>query len=94
MKTLNDTPPAVTTAPSESEFDEGVARIAAARLLAEGHTAGSVREYAARNPKADYMFLAIADAMDGLRAEGFDPAAFAAKLHAGNAPAQSPAEEA
>jgi len=70
MNTLNDTPPAVTIDAPEPEFGEGAARLAAAALLAKGHSAEDVREYAADRPEAGYMWRPIAGAMDALAAEG------------------------
>jgi hypothetical protein len=69
IMTVNDPPPAVTTDPPEPEFGKDVARLAAAALVAKGHTAEDVREYAADRPAAGYMWRPIAAAMDALLGE-------------------------
>lgn len=85
MATLNDTPAGATTAlpgdPS-TRWNPAAARHVAQALLAEFSSddlRGDAEEYG--HP---VMFRAVADAMDELLAEGFDPAAFAAKLRAGS----------
>ena len=93
--TVDDTLAAVTTAPAgdpSSWPNPAGARHAAKALLTE-FSSDDLRRDAEKYGHPE-MFLAVADAMDELLAEGFDPAAFAAKLHAGNVSAQSPAEEA
>jgi hypothetical protein len=64
--------------PCGGTFGEHGARQAARIYLAEGFTPGEMRSGPAREgtPKHRRMFRMIADAMDALLAEGFDPAAF------------------
>jgi hypothetical protein len=84
MATLNDTPAAVTTDPPDREITPEAARHVARAYLTE-MTPAWVRDHArGEDCESPNMFLAIADAMDELLAEGFDPAAFAGKLRAGN----------
>jgi len=68
--------------PCGGTFDEHGARQVARIYLAEGLTPGGIRSGPAREDRPEYrrMFRMIADAMDALLAEGFDPAAFAESL--------------
>lgn len=80
MNTLNDPPPAVTTDPPGREIATEAARHVARAYLGE-MTPAWVRDHARGGDcESPGMFLAIADAMDELLAEGFNPAAFAKSL--------------
>jgi hypothetical protein len=109
VNTLDDTRPAVTADPDGQDLDPEIARYVA-RLYLTRMTPSVLRDRADRvaagrsDPEFREMFLAIADAMDELLAEGFDPAAYAESLRPGDAGpvsgipasgirAQSPAEE-
>jgi hypothetical protein len=90
MTTLANDPPRITADPAEWALDPETER-SVARLYLTRITPAELRDRVASGVCGlgfVGMFRAIADAMDALLAEGFDPPALAAALRAG---APSPA---
>lgn len=84
MATLATDPPRVTADPHEWDLDPGTT-VAVAKLYLTRLTPAQLRAHVAAGrcePEYRPMFAGIADAMDALLAEGFDPAVFAEEIRA------------